>query len=96
MTSSTIISIKQYYCNKQLLDPPPGQKKKLCFAVEIKDGFISHYNSLKKKYRYNLIPVFTLEREITLTDFRENFTNHCANLNFHFRGEPPKQKLFYK
>lgn len=49
MTSSTIISIKQYYCNKQLLDPPPGPKKKLCFAVEIKDGFISHYNSLKKK-----------------------------------------------
>lgn len=25
------------------------QKKKLCFTVEIKDGFISHYNSLKKK-----------------------------------------------
>lgn len=48
MTSSTIISIKQYYCNKQLLDPP-AKKKNLCFAVEIKDGFISHYNSLKKK-----------------------------------------------
>lgn len=49
MTSSTIISIKQYYCNKQLLDPPAKKKKNLCFAVEIKDGFISHYNSLKKK-----------------------------------------------
>lgn len=30
--------------------PPPDQKKKNCvLTVEIKDGFISHYNSLKKK-----------------------------------------------
>lgn len=74
--------------------PPPTKKKKNCvLTVEIKDGFISHYNSLKKKKYRNNLPVFTLEREIT--DFRENFTNHCANLNFHFRGEPPKQKNFF-
>lgn len=35
---------------KRYKSPPPTKKKKNCvLTVEIKDGFISHYNSLKKK-----------------------------------------------
>lgn len=39
------------------MNPSPAPPEKKCFSVEIKDGFISHSNSLKKnnKYKYQYL-----------------------------------------